>query len=547
MGKTVLSCMIACTLFGCREDTSKTKREQQVAPVAPSKEAPEVVEDVVLDEPIAEDPPNTSSLWKQYREALLSGEEPELADFSFAGYHWGEVPIPNAEWKVFDVTRAGAVPNDGKSDRKAIFLAIEAAEKNGSGIIYFPKGRFLINKESDPHNEPIIIKNSRIVLRGAGSGEGGTELFMERYMDPSDPKKLYSSPFMIQFKGEKPGGKKIRVVKDARRETRSIDLADATGFKVGDWVVLHLLNNEPEIVAAFVAPYTPDPAWKKLVNQGVTIDEFHYVISVSGNRLTFKEPIHVDLEVSEGWEVQRCNPLEEVGVEHIAFTGNWKEKFVHHKDAIHDGGWSMLQLSRCVNSWVRNCRFTDVSRVLSVTGSATVTVEDLLIDGNYGHNAVSLHGTSHCMVQRVDDRAGQWHAGGVAGPCSGNVFQHCSYPEDTCYESHASQPRWTLFDNISGGWKYGRWGGAEGSQPNHLHGLVLWNYENTGKGEPGEFHFMRPDSKYGRIIMPYVIGFHGNPQEWVKSEIKMLESNGSPVYPESLYEAQFELRRGTAK
>lgn len=54
---------------------------------------------------------------------------------------------------------------------------------------------------------------------------------------------------------------------------------------------------------------------------------------------------------------------------------------------------------------------------------------------------------------------------------------------------------------------------------------------------------MRPDSEYGRIIMPYVIGFHGRPQAWVESEIIVLESNGSSVYPESLYEAQVELRK----
>jgi hypothetical protein len=41
--------------------------------------------------------------------------------------------------------------------------------------------------------------------------------------------------------------------------------------------------------------------------------------------------------------------------------------------------------------------------------------------------------------------------------------------------------------------------------------------------------------------MPFVIGFHGNPQEWAESELRVLESNGKPVHPESLYEAQVEL------
>ncbi len=486
--------------------------------------------------------PRIAALWEQYREARRSGVEPVLADFSYAGYQWGEQAIPAVDWKVFDVVKFGAVPNDAKSDRKAILKAIDAAERNGSGVVYFPKGRYLINQEDDPHNEPIVIKGGRIVLRGAGCGMGGTELFMERHMDPSEPNKLWTCPFMFQFKGGKPTGDPVDVAGDARRETRAIDLADASAFKPGDWIVLHLQNNDPAVVAASVAPYPADPAWKSLVETGVQIDEFHFIESIDGNRINLKEPIHADVKASEGWTVQKCNPLQQVGVEGIAFIGSWKEKFVHHKNAIHDGGWSMLELSRCANSWVRKCRFTDVNRVVAVVGSAAITLEDLLIDGNFGHNAVTLNGSSHCKVQRVDDRAGQWHAGGVAGTSSGNVFLRCAYTEDTCYESHASQPRWTLFDNISGGWMYGRWGGSDFNQPNHMHGLVFWNYNNTGTGEPGEFHFMRPDSVYGRTIMPYVIGFHGNPQAWDTNQVAVLESNGAPVQPESLYEAQFQLR-----
>jgi len=486
--------------------------------------------------------PPTSRLWIQYTEAKQSGDEPVLADFSYAGYHWGERPIPTVDWPVFDVTQFGAVPDDGKSDRAAISQAIAAAEANGSGVIFFPKGRFLINEESDSYNQPIVIRGSRIVLRGSGSERGGTELFMDRHMDPTDPKKLWTCPYLIQFKGEGSTGNPVAVIAHARRETHAVSVATPARFKVGEWVVLSLQDNSPAAVAAAVAPYRPDPAWTSLIEDGVIIDEFHCITAIQGNELIFKEPIHVEVNAVAGWKVSVIRPLEEVGVEQIAFKGNWHENFVHHKSPIHDGGWSMLTLSRCVNSWVRNCRFTDLTRSLVVGNSSSVTVEEVLLDGNRGHSAVSLHGTSHSLVQRVKDMAGHWHASGVAEPSSGNVFLRCDYRADTCYESHASQPRWTLFDNISGGWMYGRWGGAENNQPNHMHGLVLWNYNNTGTGEPGEFHFMRPDSKYGRNIMPYVIGFHGGHQTWAEAEMAVLESNGAAVYPASLYEAQLELR-----
>ena len=69
-----------------------------------------------------------------------------LPDFSYVGYHNGEKKIPKiSDYKYFNVTDFGAKPNDGKSDKVAIQLAIDAAKKNGSGIVFFPKGSFLVN------------------------------------------------------------------------------------------------------------------------------------------------------------------------------------------------------------------------------------------------------------------------------------------------------------------------------------------------------------------------------------------------------------------
>jgi hypothetical protein len=82
------------------------------------------------------------------------------------------------------------------------------------------------------------------------------------------------------------------------------------------------------------------------------------------------------------------------------------------------------------------------------------------------------------------------------------------------------------------------------NQPNHLENLVFWNYNNTGTGEPGLFQFMRWSSLYGRTIMPYVVGFHGNPQAFDESMIAVLESNGTAVEPASIYEAQYKMRLG---
>lgn len=491
----------------------------------------------------------TSVLWEDFVEAKQEGRIPVLADFSYSGYHAGDKEIPHPDWPVFCITEFGGIPDDGKSDRDAFLAAIEAAEKSGSGIIRFPPGRFRINEEMDPHNEPIVIRSSRIILRGAGSHAGGTEIFIARHMDPADPRKLWTCPYVIQFEGKDRDGPAIRVAGPVRRSSFSVEVSDGAAFAEGDWVELRYLDNSPQAIDEALQGYQPDPRWTGILEQGVEVNEYHLVVRVEKNRLTFREPIHATVSAADGWTVRKISALEEVGVEGISFTGNWKEAFVHHKNAIHDGGWSVLRIVSCVNGWVRDCRFTDVNRCIALVNSAAITLEDIQMEGNPGHNAISLIQASHCLVQRITDHARHWHASGVAKPSSGNVFLRSEYNPDTCFESHASQPRWTLFDNISGGWKYGRWGGALHLQPNHLEGLVFWNYRNTGAGEEGRFHFMRPesDSEYGRIVRPFVIGFHGTPQEWVESEIRFLESNGQPVHPESLYEAQLEYRRSQEK
>ncbi|MEW4924110.1 AMP-binding protein [Algibacter sp. 2305UL17-15] len=128
---------------------------------------------------------NPSALYQNWVDAQVNSTEPILPTFSYAGYHNGEVGLPASfSQPEFDVTDAayGAIANDGISDKAAIKLAIAAAEENpGGGIVKFPPGKFIVNDASvDNLNESIIISKSNIVIKGSGSGVGGTEL-VEKY------------------------------------------------------------------------------------------------------------------------------------------------------------------------------------------------------------------------------------------------------------------------------------------------------------------------------------------------------------------------------
>lgn len=465
----------------------------------------------------------------------------KLLDFSYAGYHHAEVEVPDVNHKVFDVTQYGAIPNDDLSDRQALIDAIAAAEANGSGVVYFPAGRFILHSEGDP-NESIRIRKNNIVLRGAGSQAGGTELFMKTPIPPKKLNEMWASPSMILFDGGYTSGKVGDVAADAKRGTFSVQLTTVGNLKVGDWVILLLSDNNPELVAKELSPYPVDPALTEIIN-GVQVRDMHQITAINGSTLTFKEPIMHAVESKYKWNVTKFLYTQENGVEDIAFIGNFHESFVHHQSWLHDGGYKPLNLKNNVNSWLRRCRFVDVSEAVSVIGGANISVYQCTIEGNPGHSAIRSQGSSRVFLGAIEDKCGQWHSVGVSKPSMGTVVWRVKMKENTSFEMHASQPRATLFDSSEGGYFRQGVGGDAGNTPFHLADLVFWNYNQKASGSA--VTDLWGTGKYKGFVMPLFVGLHGVDTTFDPAQVTVDESHGLKVQPESLFEAQLELRLGS--
>ena len=88
---------------------------------------------------------------------LMRGKPPNAA----LGLRFGEVKPASQGWMIavlllvlvpivtysqtYDVTKYGAIPNDGKNDTPPIREAINAANNAGGGTVYFPRGIYDIN------------------------------------------------------------------------------------------------------------------------------------------------------------------------------------------------------------------------------------------------------------------------------------------------------------------------------------------------------------------------------------------------------------------
>jgi hypothetical protein len=464
-----------------------------------------------------------------------------LPEFSYAGYHHGEKDLPNIKnYNLFNVTDFGAIPNDTISDKIAIQNAIKAANILGGGVVFFPKGRFLVNENSDQPNK-IVSKGSKIIFRGSGSGIGGTELFMKNPLPPADPAKMWTVPPLFTFTSGGSDKKIGTVTESAKIGSFDLKITTTEGLKSGDWIILKLLDNSKELIKDELGANEVNPTWTYLTQKGIDVKVFYQIQKINKGTVTLTAPISYTIDSKYKWEIYKFANSEEIGIENIAFVGNWKDKFVHHRSWQDDSGFTMLNFARTTNSWIKDCRFTDCSVAAIVLQSANISVLNCSITGNAGHEAITSNGSTNVLIAKCIDQASQWHSFGSSHGAMNTVLWKCVYPPTTCFESHASQPRNTLLDNVEGGLMRNRGGGAIENMPNHMQGLVMWNYKQTNELAK-DFEFWPTTEVYWKIPNPIIVGYKSNGTTFNLAQLGHSESLGEQVEPASLYEAQLKLR-----
>lgn len=113
---------------------------------------------------------------------------------------------------------------------------------------------------------------------------------------------MWSTPNMLEFKHNSDLKELTTVTGDAEKGTFSIEVASTSGINVGDWVCVSLVNKDPVLVAEELAPHATSSMWTELNNNGVQIYDYHQVKQISGNTLTFYEPIMRKIEAKWGME-----------------------------------------------------------------------------------------------------------------------------------------------------------------------------------------------------------------------------------------------------
>lgn len=501
--------------------------------------------------PVAEQNASADT-WAKYL-ASTTAKTPFI-DFSRAGVNYSETGIPDPDLPVFNVVDYGAVANDELEDRQAIQDAIHAAEQAGGGIVLFPKGKFLLNEQTG-RMQGITISHSNIILRGSGSEEGETELFMKYPLDSATPKKMWTTPPMLSFLGdtENKNIAETSITEDSSFGSNYVTVSDAGGFKVNDMVSLKMQSVSAN--EHYLQGKKTRDIWHSINEEGVEIAELHQVTSIQENRLYFANPILVEIKSDDDWQVHSVPSIVGVGLEDITFTGNFHEDFVHHKSIVHDSGYTAVKLDGTMHSWVKNCRFVNVSSAVTLHRGLANSALLNIIEGNRGHNSFAVtFGTRNLVGLNIDrTNKGQWHGPGASHFSVGNVFWRFESPASRGIDAHAGYPRHTLFDKLSS-YGFGGWGGNYKNLPNHLEGMVFWNFKHTGPNKDAHdeeilnfWNIDLPDTnKYGYLtaVNPVLVGYEGPIKEVNQDNVSIVESMGEHVLPVSLYEAQLKKRLG---
>ena len=253
----------------------------------------------------------TSALWGTHGERWTP--QSRLPDFSYAGYHSGEAPLPDAPPGV-SVKTFGA-KGDGVADDTAAFLkAIQEAK----GAIEIPAGRYRIT-------DILEIKRSGVVLRGVGPDK--TILFFPTPLQSihpwqsattdGKPTSEYSwAGGMIWLKGSFGERTLATISAGALRGDKSVEVSSAANLRVGQRIEILLTDNEKNTLADEL--YYGNSGNTSKLEASTRASLTCRILKITGNKIEFDRPLRFDIKAEWNPRVVSFEPtVSECGLENL--------------------------------------------------------------------------------------------------------------------------------------------------------------------------------------------------------------------------------------
>ena len=473
----------------------------------------------------------TPNIWKKFIGEPVPAGTPDLIDYSYAGYKNGTEGIPeDFGYTVHNVTDYGATPDDGKSDGAGIRAALNAAS-SGMSIVFFPPGQYNVLLDNDVR-EPFIVRGHQVIVRGSGAqgaGSGGTTIKQHNELAEG-----HGRLFNTQDVENAWGHQMPRIIGSFPSGMKYFDVNNATLLIGHQFITFRgdrLLGEDFDKFSSRPLADMPDSYTR--VKEGLKVREHHEIDRVEGNRVHLKAPLvtHLKHDMTVLWQDLTVG----IGFEDLHIDGSFDEIYKH----LVQSGRGGISLSKTAHSWIRRCRFSNVIDSFSISQSYCGSVVSNIVDGRFGHNLGGIFESTYSIVAFLEDHTdrGMLHGAAVSHYSAGSVVWHVGGTLVNGPDTHGAQSRHSLFDNYKSISHHANGGGRD-SLPHHLDGYIRWN--NTVLSDR-TFNLWVPD--HSTFTQGSLIGYKTLGGSVPRNAY--FEGYGTHVSPQSLYEAQLELRLGT--
>ena len=425
-----------------------------------------------------------------------------IPDFSAVGYHWGEAEFPD----YGNVVELAAPSGDDDTDM--IQAAIDAASEGT--VIQFQPGRYIVDGL-------LILDKNGIILRGSGNRQ--TELFARGTLtlDEVDPEenngtypvvrtlinlgvtkstRIASSVRLLRIStigANNKDGRRIEyhlaawnvrgrslnsgstevmgagspIIEDAFCGSDFVTVADASGFNVGESVVVYRPGTTEwihDLKMDNIIRSTAD----KTVNQWDPADYSmcweRTIKAVVGKRLYFDTPLMMSVtQEYGGGEVRHYSRtrIKECGIENFKLTSDYNPDRDSYAFGVGDiyHATTAIMFYGAEHCWVKNVethRFC-MSAVQINSAARNITIQDCdqLEPTGYDRTgglryAFCIDGGQQCLIRNCtsDEDRHQFATGAlIPGP---NVFSRCTGTNaSTDVGPHQRWATGTLYDNVS--------------------------------------------------------------------------------------------------
>ena len=221
-----------------------------------------------------------------------------IMDFSYAGYKGGGVAMPVVAAVQVLPPREG----DNTARIQAAIDDVSNREPDANGL----RGAVLLEPGTFEVSGTLTISHSGVVLRGSGSGEGGTVIRMR-----GQPHRLLN----IRGSGTWQADEEPVAITDAYvpsgASSFTVRFADADKFRPGDTVLIRRPVTEAWVRFMGMDDETLSRNGKKgtWLRPGTSINADRIVKSVSGYRITsmFRSAIPMTQNISHRWTPRLCS------------------------------------------------------------------------------------------------------------------------------------------------------------------------------------------------------------------------------------------------